>query len=101
MGAAKLRSEILKGYTSSTPHELERLTLGNEIMEHMTTIHCLKKYLKIGLLHTRQRPWEIFFVACTAWPWKVDCMQILEKEKTKYCTMAINLYCDVLLWCLG
>ena len=45
MVAAKLRSEILKGYTSSTSHELERLALSNGTMEYITTIHYLEKYL--------------------------------------------------------
>ena len=45
MEAAKLHNEILKGYAVSTPHEWERLTLSNGIMEYITTIHYLGKYL--------------------------------------------------------
>ena len=45
MEAAKLHSEIIKGYAASTPHEWERLTLSNGIMEYITTIHYLEKYL--------------------------------------------------------
>ena len=45
MNAAKLHNEIIKGYAASTTHELERLTLDNGIMEYITTIHYLEKYL--------------------------------------------------------
>ena len=45
MEAYKLHNEIIKGYAASTPHEWERLTLSNGIMEYITTIHYLEKYL--------------------------------------------------------
>ena len=45
MEAAKLHNEIIKGYAASTPHGWERLTLSNGIMEYITTIHYLEKYL--------------------------------------------------------
>ena len=41
----KFYKSILKGYSASTPHGLERLALSNGIIEHMTTIHYLEKYL--------------------------------------------------------
>ena len=53
MEAAKLHNEIIKGYAASTTHEWERLALSNGIMEYITTIHYLEKYLpKMGLLQT-------------------------------------------------
>ncbi|MCW1312827.1 MAG: class I SAM-dependent methyltransferase [Candidatus Parvarchaeota archaeon] len=45
MEAAKLHNEIIKGYAASTTHEWERLTLSNGIMEYITTIYYLEKYL--------------------------------------------------------
>ena len=45
MEASKLHNEIIKGYSASTPHGLERLALSNGIMEYITTIHYLEKYL--------------------------------------------------------
>ena len=45
MEAAKLHGEILKGYAASTHNEWERLALSNGIMEYITTIHYLEKYL--------------------------------------------------------
>ncbi len=51
MEAAKLHNEIIKGYAASTPHEWERLALSNGIMEYITTIHYLEKYiLKNGVV---------------------------------------------------
>ena len=45
MEAAKLHGEIIKGYAAYTTHEWERLALSNGIMEYITTIHYLEKYL--------------------------------------------------------
>ena len=45
MEASKLHNEIIKGYSASTPHELERLALSDGIMEYITTTHYLEKYL--------------------------------------------------------
>ncbi len=45
MEAAKLYGEIIKGYAASTLHEWDRLTSSNGIMEYITTIHYLEKYL--------------------------------------------------------
>ena len=45
MEASKLHNEIIKGYAASTTHEWKRLTEMSGIMEYITIILYLEKYL--------------------------------------------------------
>jgi SAM-dependent methyltransferase len=48
METRKLHNEIVKGYSASTAHEWIRLTRKSGIMEYLTTVRYLEKYLPKG-----------------------------------------------------
>lgn len=45
MDAHKLHRDIIRGYSESTLHEWKRLSLKNGVMEYITTVRYLEKYL--------------------------------------------------------